>query len=301
MYPAPFLKSDYIRIYKPGPDAFPGPGSGCFEEGGLYQDWVPNDHCILKGHDGCWHSFGITHPAPPDEVWVHEGEWLSFHAVSPQGNLKDHLYEGAWKDHPKILPPAERPGEIVENHAPFVVRRDDLYHMFYGPDPIRLAVSRDLYHWEPKGPVFHQEEGARDPNIMLWGDRYLMCYCSRQSVLARLSTDLIHWGEPTEIFRMRTEGDPESPLVLERHGLFYLFWCVWDYNESEPYNDNTYVYCSPNPLEFHAAPQVAHLRAHAPEVFRDESGEWFLSSAEKPRRGVSIAPLGWRESSPAGV
>jgi len=293
MFASPYLKGGYTRVYCPGPDVFPGPDSPSFRVGESCRDWVPNDHTVLKGRDGRWHAFGITHPQPPPGANVHEAEWLSFHAASPVGNLKDHLREGAWEDLPKILPPEERPGEIRENHAPFIVERDGVYHMFYGPNPIRLAVSEDLFHWEPRGAVFSQDGGARDPNILAHEGRYIMCYCSRQSVLARVSNDLLHWGDPVEIFRMRVQGYPESPFLVERAGLFYLFWCLWDYDGSEPYNDNTFVFGSEDPLDFNESPQVGHIRAHAPEVFRDESGGWFISSAERPRRGVSIASLRW--------
>lgn len=49
---------------------------------------------------------------------------------------------------------------------------------------------------------------------------------------------------------------------------------------------------SEDPLRFDGRP-VARLEAHAPEVFRDEDGQWYISSAEWPARGVSIAKLAW--------
>jgi beta-fructofuranosidase len=54
------------------------------------------------------------------------------------------------------------------------------------------------------------------------------------------------------------------------------------------------VFRSGDPLDFKAAPCVAELKAHAPEVFRDEDGDWFISSVEWPHRGVSLAPLAWK-------
>ena len=77
------------------------------------------------------------------------------------------LQEGSWKDLPKVLPPSTRPGEILANHAPCILKRDGVYHMVYGPTPIRYAVSSDLNHWTPKGPLPGAPEG-RDPELLVW-------------------------------------------------------------------------------------------------------------------------------------
>jgi hypothetical protein len=36
----------------------------------------------------------------------------------------------------------------------------------------------------------------------------------------------------------------------------------------------------------------------APELFQDEDGGWWISSAERPHRGVSIAPVKWETPAP---
>jgi arabinan endo-1,5-alpha-L-arabinosidase len=54
----------------------------------------------------------------------------------------------------------------------------------------------------------------------------------------------------------------------------------------------SHVYQSDNPLEFDSK-AVARLEAHAPEIFQGENGQWYISSAEWPERGVSIAKLKW--------
>jgi len=303
-YATPRINGPYVRVYIPGEDIFPGPDSEHFQASRSYKEWVPNDFAILKGPDDRWHAIGITHPKPPgfdppayNPRTVHEAEWLLFHAVSPRGNLKEHLKEGAWRDAKKVLPPGHRPGEIRECHAPFVVRKDGLYHMVYGPNPLRLAASTNLYDWKPAGVLFQQEGGARDPNVVLHGGRYILAYVTRNSILARTSQDLRHWStQPVEVFRMRRSGDPESPSIVECNGQFYLFWCLWDASDavSGAYDYRTFVYRSSNPLDFKDAPCVAELKAHAPKVFQDESGDWFISSVEWPSRGVSIAPLAWK-------
>jgi beta-fructofuranosidase len=295
---APRIGGPYVHVYAPGPDIFPGPDSEHFEAGRSYAEWVPNDHAILKGADGRWHALGITHPKPPaDAQGVHEAEWLLFHAVSPEGRLKEQLREGAWRDAPKVLAPADRPGEVRECYAPSIVQKDGIYHMFYGPNPLRMAASGDLYTWKPTGALFNQKGGVRDPCVVCHGGRYVVYYVTGRSVLARTSPDLRAWnGEPVEVFRMRRGGEPESPTVVERDGQFYLFWCLWDAADkvNGSYDNRTFVFRSGDPLDFHAAPCVAQLQAHAPEIFRDEDGDWFLSSVEWPKRGVSIAPLIWK-------
>ena len=61
-----------------------------------------------------------------------------------------------------------------------------------------------------------------------------------------------------------------------------------------PYQHKTYVYHSDNPLKFELENEVAVLDAHAPEIFQDEAGDWFISSVEWPHWGVSIARLVWK-------
>jgi acetyl esterase/lipase len=299
----PRISGPYVHVYAPGADVFPGPDSENFRTGRSYAEWIPNDHAILKGTDGRWHALGITHPKPRDYdpprygKDVHEAEWLLFHAVSPKGKLKEHLQEGAWRDAKKVLAPAARPGEIKECHAPFIVQKDGIYHMIYGPNPLRMATSSDLYDWKPVGALFTQKGGARDPSIIRHGNQYILLYVTGNTILARTSSDLRNWSaEAAEIFRMRRGGDPESPTIVERDGQFYLFWCLWDAADmvNGAYDNRTFVYRSANPMDFRDAPCVAQLQAHAPEVFRDEDGDWFISSVEWPKRGVSIAPLVWK-------
>ena len=299
---SPKIAGPYVRVYLPKEDVFPGPDSGHFKAGQSYAEWVPNDLTILKGADGRWHGLGITHPKPPDfdppryGKDVHEAEWLLFHAVAPAGKLKEHLNNGAWGDARKVLAPAERLGEPLACHAPFILQKDGLYHMIYGPSPLRMATSADLYNWKPAGALFEQKGGARDPSVILHEGRYILFYVTGNAVLARTSPDLRNWStNAVEIFRMRRGGDPESPSMVERDGQFYLFICLWDAKD-EPngaYDNRTFVFRSANPLDFQKAPCVAELQAHAPEIFRDEDGDWFISSVEWPYRGASIAPLTW--------
>lgn len=295
----PRIAGDWVHVYQPAGDVFPGPDSARFRSGQRYADWQVNDHAVVKGPDGRWHAFGITHPAvAAGEPNPHEAEWLLFHAAAPAGTLRQHLATGRWQEQPKVLPPSARPGEIREIHSPTILLHDGQYWMFYGYSPIRLAVSRDLWTWQPRGEVFRQEGSARDPSVSYHAGTFYLCYTTRQSVLVRTSRDLVHWSEPATVFSLAAgeTGGPESPTLLALHGGFYLIWCRWDAELSKrgvSYQDRSYVYFSHDPMNFRDRAPIAEIQGHAPEFFQDEEGGWWISSAERPFRGVSIAPVRW--------
>jgi len=290
----PRISGPYVNVYRPGGDKFAGPDSENFRAGQWYSDWVPNDHTFAFGPDGRWHAFGITHPVPPPpEANIHEAEWLAFHAAALPGPLAEGLREGAWEDLPKVLPPGDRPGEVNELYAPFIAQRDGVYHMFYGPRDMRLATSTDLYTWTPQGAVFSDDPSTRDPCVLEHEGTYYLVYVVNDSLLLRTSPDLRHWSEePVEVFRMTRSGAPESPVLIFRHGWFYLFWCIYDGTHG-PYDHRTFVMRSETAVDFHGAPVIAELDSHAPELICAEGGQWYISSVEWPCRGVSIAPLAW--------
>jgi arabinan endo-1,5-alpha-L-arabinosidase len=288
---------DYVTVYRPAGDRFPGPDTTELKAGQWYDDWVPNDHTILFGPDNRWHAFGITHPLTSTDD-VHQGEFQSFHAIAPPGTLADVLKDDSWHDLPKILPPAERPEEILPNHAPYIVRRDDAYWMMYGPSPMRLAVSKDLRHWVPKGPLFHDSLGARDPNLLSWENRYIVTYCAMDQIRARTSPDLLKWSAPRTILTMPKGVAPESPSLIRYDETFYLFVCGWDgiwdkKTVQGAYQHRTYVFQSDDPFRFDGTDVLTTLESHAPEIFQDTQGNWYISSVEWPERGMSIARLAW--------
>lgn len=303
----PRIVGDWVQCYKPVGDVFPGPDSSRFKAGRHYADWQVNDHAIVKGPDGRWHAFGITHPAVPSgEPNPHEAEWLLFHAAAPAGTFKKHYAAGQWLDQVKVLPPAARPGEFREIHSPSIIRHADQYWMFYGYSPIRLAVSRDLWTWEPRGELFKQEGSARDPSVSVHDGKFYMCYTTRQSILVRTSMDLLIWSEPSTVFSLAEgeTGGPESPTLIALHGGFYLIWCRWDAQlskEGVTYQDRSFVYFSKDPLNFRDRQPLAEIQGHAPELFQDEEGDWWISSAERPRTGVNIAPVRWEPAGAAGA
>ena len=298
----PKQANEYVWIYTPAGDTFSGPDTKHLKEGQWYDEWVPNDHAFVKANDGKWHIFGITHPlveTNPLMDGIHEGEYASFHAVSSSTRFEETLKTHHYTDLSKVLPPRERPGEVLANHAPYIVQKDGLYHMVYGHSPIRLAVSPDLSQWEPKGTLFSEPDGARDPSVLLHDGTYHMVYCSVKCVRLRTSQDLIHWSEAKTIFKAES-FDPESPTSICFNDAYYLFVCswdgVWDQKDIQgAYQHKTYVLHSEDPFDFglDEEEQIATLKSHAPEIFQDEEGQWYISSVEWPNRGVSVDRLGW--------
>lgn len=304
----PYLSGEYVHVYKPGPDVYHGPDSPSFCAGKCYEEWVPNDFTVV--HDGHhWHLIGITHPCPPwfkdfesDQLGagnIHESEWQLFHAVSQGDTLKESLIPGGFAQKTQILPATERPEEIPEIWAPICWKREGLYHLLYSPTPMRLAVSEDLYSWNLCGEAFVCDRPfARDPNIMEEDGRYTVVYIQENTLYIRRSDDLRTYGEAEELF-VGPEGVAlESPILKKIDGWYYLFYCV--YSDADrvngSYDYRTYVHVARTLEEMANAPCIAQINAHAPELFQDEQGDWYLASVEWPNRGVSIAPLGWKES-----
>lgn len=300
----PKQANNFIEIYHPAGDYFFGPDTKLLKEGQWYDRWIPNDHCFVKGEDGLWHIFGITHPYTDPKLGnIHQGEHASFHAISSAKNFKKSTTKHHYKDLAKILTPKERPGEITANHAPYVVKKEGLYYMVYGHSPIRLATSPDLFKWTPRGTLFEEEKGARDPNLIFHNGTYYMTYCSEKCVLMRTSKDLIQWSEAKKVLTTNA-FDPESPSVIFHNSMFYLFVCSWEEGQWDgidlmgAYTHRAHVFASNDITNFgtDTEKQITILNAHAPEIFQGEDGQWYISSVVYPNMGVSIDKLEWVES-----
>lgn len=289
--PVPFVAGDYVPIYKPQPDVYTGADTVHYRHGATYREWQPNDHTFVKGPDGRWHCFGITRPCEVADDMLHEGEGLCFHALAPVGTLAEARQPQSWLDQPKL--------DVSGcGWAPFVVKLGETYSII--GSGLGRAESADLYSWTDRGRLA-AGGGNRDPNVMFWNGTYYLVRCDNSAVVLVTSTDFVHWSEPVDIFRAdRETRHCESPVLVHRAGWFYLFWCLWDAapppgQAPNPYDNRTFVYVSDTPTDFHNRDPVTQLQAHAPEVLQDEVGNWFISSADYPQRGVSLARLEWRE------
>jgi hypothetical protein len=297
----PKQANEYVKIYQPKGDYFFGPNTKELKEGEWYDRWIPNDHCFVKAEDGLWHIFGITHPYTDPKLGnIHQGEFASFHAISSKANFKQTINKNHYQDLKKILTPKDRPSEIEANHAPYIVKMQGLYYMVYGHSPIRLAISSDLFKWTPKGTLFEEEKGARDPNLIFHNGTYYLTYCSEKCVRMRTSKDLLQWTDAKTILTTN-EFDPESPSVIFHNNTFYLFVCSWREGQWDriglmgAYTHEALVYASMDITDFgiDTEKQITKLNAHAPEIFQGEDGQWYISSVVYPDMGVSVDKLEW--------
>lgn len=261
---------------------------------GEQESWYINDHCFIRGEDGLWHMFGITHAepgAPLDERFL-------AHATSPR------LSDTPWRKHAPVLHVDRAMGE-THVWAPHVIRHDGRYWMYYCAGGathdqyrIHLAVSEDLWNWRRHegNPMLVDGYDARDPMVLRVGDEWVMYYTGNAEpggghhvVYAVTSKDLVRWSGRREVFRHTksgTYGGPtESPFVVKREGRFHLFLCT-----NEPYND-TAVYVSDDPFHWDRTNQVGTIAAHAAEVIVTEDGESFVSRAGWGEGGLYLAKL----------
>lgn len=293
---AAVAEGEYVPIYDPSV--------------GRSGPWMVNDHTIIRGDDGTWHLFGISHSEP--QIGSPNNLDQFGHATAP-------ALHGPWTTQEPVLYTDEARGE---SHlwAPHVVRHDGVYYMFYngGGEPehnhLSLAVSRDLFHWERHGdgPLFTDGWVARDPFVTRVDGQWVMYYMATRDpadnsspdiVAYRTSADLLTWGPRNVAFDSGPNGRTESPFVVERPGgRFYLFVgprrghipAYFEYSGTD-------VFESRNPFAFDPQKLVGHLHAHAPEIIYDDSRpgsaagnhEWYVSHCGWGNQGVHLAPLKW--------
>jgi len=272
----------FFKIYDPGV--------------GEDEPWYINDHCFVRGPDGLWHLFGITHAEPFNPM----DEDNLAHATAKA------LTQIGWKKRPFALSVDEAFGE---RHlwAPHVVSHDGLYYMYYcagdkdhAKYKIHLATSKDLWQWRrhADNPMVVDGYDARDPFVLKAGDEWVMYYsCTSEPkggnhiVACVTSKDLIHWGDRKVVFtdpsRGTYGGPTESPFVVRRGKFYYLF-----IGPRGGYV-GTSVYRSTDHFQWKPAQKVRHFRSHAAEVIRDIDGKWYVSHCGWKQGGVYLASFQW--------
>lgn len=263
-----------------------------------------NDHCLFKAHDGRYHLFGITSfegGAPNERYFVH----------GTTESLASEMKE--WPER------AINRGTLA--WAPCVVRTEgDYYYMFYGPSPTSLSVSFDLWEWYNHTVTLNNEplfSAHRDHFVLKLDDGSYLMYIvgtkDKKSCISLFKSDnLLEWdfvgyamisGENAPL--NPPWGAMESPYVIKKDDLYYLFVTYTDCN-IENYHD-TLVFVSSDPYNFGVynggeggSIPVTTLRAHAPEII-EENGKYYITTCgwlncNTPNEGcVSIAELGWKE------
>jgi arabinan endo-1,5-alpha-L-arabinosidase len=266
---------------------------------GESKPWYINDHCFIRGANGMWHLYGITHAEPADPI----DEDNFAHAIALS------LTQQPWDKKPFALSVDFDTWKEEHLWAPHVVFDKGTYYMFYcGGDQdhtnykIQLATSTDLWAWKrhPKNPMVVDGFDARDPMVLRVGDQWVMYYtCTSEPaegshiVAARTSKDLVTWGSRTTAFtwpgRGTFGGPTESPFVVRRGEWYYLF--------CGPQKDyrGTGVYRSKDPFHFDKKDLVGMIDSHAAEIIRDTDGKWYVSHCGWGQGGVYLAPLYWRD------
>lgn len=282
---SPFTAGEFVHIYDPSV--------------GENEPWYINDHCFIYGRDGKWHLFGITRQEPASPA----NEDNFAHAVS------DTLSSTTgWTKQPFALTTDPAAGE-AHLWAPYVIEHEGLYYMYYCAGgrnaqeyQLKLATSEDLYNWKrhPVNPMVIDGFDARDPFILRLEDKWVMYYTATSDpkggnhvVCTVESKDLLRWDNKKVVFvdpSVGTWGGPtESPFVVQRGGDYYLF-----IGPRDDYR-GTCVYRSRDPFHWTIEQQVGRINAHAAEVIRDVSGDWYVSHCGWGQGGVFLAPLRWND------
>lgn len=296
----PVHSTDYVLIYNPQADEYSGTGTQTYLPGKTYKKWQPHEHTFIKGPKGRWHCFGVTIPATPADERTWDARGLTFHALAPKGTLEEAFLPETWIDQPKFS--GEGSGEAL--HLIKIGKTYNLIRSSKGN-----VSSTDLHNWKGKG-MLQIKEGTRDPNILYWEGTYYLVSTNGRTINLVTSQDFVNWTDPVEIFTAPEENwQCESPTLIRHKKSFYLFWSLFDdspwegellslYKGHDPkyYDYRTFVYASDTPTDFNNREAVAKLKAHAPEIIQDEKGNWFISSADYPSRGINLARLEWKST-----
>lgn len=299
--PVPELVGDYVHIYQPGGETYRSVDHPLFKTGTYCDTWVSNDFSIIN--DGnTWHMIGITGPRLPKEIYRdefdrnpghgHGPELQLFHASADGKTFAEVFKRHSFSDLGNILSSCDRPGERPEIWAPYLVKRDDGFHLVYSPQRIRQRITTDFKTWVPADDLFVcNSDSARDINIFEEDGITYVVYINGKSVVYRTSSNFKNWSEEKVLYTSHFKnGDPESPFLIKKDGFYYLFWCIYD-GQNGAFDNRTYVFAAKTLEELYDQAPLTMLPAHAPELVQDTNGDWYLLSAYYPNNGVSAVKL----------
>jgi hypothetical protein len=290
-----------LKILSTGTDPF----EGKFAEPGGYTV----DHALIK-KDGLTHLFYIRGTAATN--WPEYPLFNLGHAVSR--DLKN------WEIQQPVLQCPATGWDVYQVWAPYILERKGQYYMFYAGEnknvaqAICLATSSDLYNWKryDKNPVIttgpwgiwdsSSWSDCRDPVVLQDVDNYYCYYTAvrknpengqAESCLGiSSSADLIHWKDEGFIrLEHSLATPPESPFVLKRNGIYYLFYTNYKYG--------TVYLTSKNPVkgwtELPVDKMVLMSAISASEIYED-NGKWYMSYISHQKNGLhffEIKELVW--------
>lgn len=290
--------------------ANPGPSSGRVRIPCIASNWTRiiadpdhhlNDFCLFKDRQGTWHAAGIMGTG----TW--ESERSLFHWSAPS-------LTGPYRRNAPLLADDPRPAGVAkgatappQKHAPFVLEKNGIYHLFYRrPAGSILHVrSADPYDWSGRREHVFTRSDARDVHIEKIADEYLMYYCqsevvagvSRSCILLRRSRDLDRWSSATIAFCDPRHEDKhsklESPVLVPLDGRYYLF--IRDRHQDEKTATVVLVSDRPDHFELTPAGWLAVLEdVHAPEIVK-ENGDYYIARVSGAAHANRRAPPsgGW--------
>jgi hypothetical protein len=192
----------------------------------------------------------------------------------------------------------ETPGGL---QAPFVIRVDGQYRMFYGDwERIRTATSADGKTFARADGGFVDFPGAntRDPMVFAvdgtWHCVTTAYPDQKGAVYSCLSKDLKTWTDPKIIAKGGAAGSgpysAECPFVVRRKGYYYLF-------RTQRYgkNSQTTVYRSKDPRDFGVDDdrcRIGTLPLAAPEIV-EHDGRDYIAYLLPSLKGIQVSKLSW--------
>lgn len=268
------------------------------------EKWFTNDHCFIEAKDGTLHWFGINNPFPPKGK-----ELYSYHPYI--GHCTTTTPQGEWERHNWAIDEFEGTEYLG---APYVIWHEESsrYAMVLetnrGTRRLEVYWSTDLNNWEETGAAILPDDlwiSSRDPHIMKGDDgKYWIHIAShnndnvKQSQILRIKTsDFVTFEKPETILGVndcKWATLLESPFVVERDGLWYLFFTYAHRRYTE-----TCVVVSESSNNFNLEEgAITTLFGHGAELFTYRDETYITSCGPEDghilnRHGVSIAKLKW--------
>ena len=268
--------------------------------------WFQVDHSVIR--DGkMWHVFYITGDLRRSEEWIRRykaGDMEGANEVCLEpGNghaVGTSLFNLTFKDNVFFEPQGRF--DLASRGCCSLFRFEGRYGMLYdvrGEDYIgmSLAWSDDLDSWDLDarnpilGPPSWAKKGstAKDPHVMLVDGKFLIYYIvmDKRGYCTCTLASTAGWktfADEGPVLQappmLRGTMGMESPFVLERNGLWHLFFT---------YGPGLWHAVSPSPVGFVVGRSTAWDVGtgyyymgpfHATEILRDEGG-WYLTTDRK--------------------
>lgn len=241
-------------------------------------NWYINDHCFIEDQKGQLHFFGINNPFFEDGSFNYTYHPHISHAIMKAPD-KGFKHAG--------MALSEYKGGQGFLGAPYVVQnKAGEYLMFFQAKFgekrfMELAVSDDLYHWKRNNKaVLSSHDNMRDPCLFKDDDGQIYFYIvtpqkEGSSISVIPTDDFSKFGEPTEVIHIPdgvSWSGLESPYVLKRNGLYYLF-----VSYAHRHYHETLVIVSDRFDSFKLENTITTLHSHAPEIVTFK-GKTYISS-----------------------